>query len=150
MFVGSIAGRLATPYVGPYSSSKFALRSIADCLRVELGPDGIAVSLIEPGSVKTPIWQKGRNARERLYEHLGNGSRPHYRAAVDTVIEGTEIEERDGLPVEAVAETVLHALTAAKPRGQYLVGVPARIGSIVAILPATLRANFIRRAMRLP
>ena len=37
------------PYLGPYSASKFALRALADALRVELAPDGIAVALIEPG-----------------------------------------------------------------------------------------------------
>ncbi|MDB5092090.1 MAG: Oxidoreductase, Glucose/ribitol dehydrogenase family, partial [Candidatus Eremiobacteraeota bacterium] len=60
VFVGSVSGRLATPFIAPYSASKFALRAVTDALRIELFPFGLSVSLIEPGSVKTPIWQKGR------------------------------------------------------------------------------------------
>src|SRR5579872_7366170 len=67
VFVGSISGRLAIPYIAPYSASKFALRAIAEAWRVELAPSGIAVSLVEPGSVKTPIWQKGRNERDEMF-----------------------------------------------------------------------------------
>src|SRR6202011_4384482 len=48
VFVGSISGRLAVPFIAPYSASKFALRAFADALRVELAPAGIAVSLIQP------------------------------------------------------------------------------------------------------
>ncbi len=65
IFVGSISGRLAIPFIAPYSASKFALRALTDALRVELGPAGIAVALLEPSSVKTPIWQKGRDSRSR-------------------------------------------------------------------------------------
>lgn len=149
-FVGSIAGRLATPYVGPYSGSKFALRAFADALRIELGPTGIHVALIEPGSVKTPIWQKGRNSRAALLALLGASPRPHYPPALEAVMKGTESEERTGLPVEIVSTAILHALASPKPRAQYLLGGPARIGSLLAILPAALRDRAIRGAMRLP
>ncbi len=150
VFVGSIAGRLATPYVGPYSGSKFALRAFADALRVELAPAGIAVALIEPGSVKTPIWAKGRASRDALLGLLAAGSRPHYRQALEGVMAQTEAEERNGLPVEVVATAILDALTAAKPRAQYLLGGPAKMGGMLALLPAGLRDRAIRAAMRLP
>jgi NAD(P)-dependent dehydrogenase (short-subunit alcohol dehydrogenase family) len=150
VFVGSISGRLATPYIGPYSASKFALRSISDCLRVELAPAGIRVSLIEPGSVKTPIWQKGRDGRDKMLANLGQRPRPHYVRALETVVETTESEERGGMSVDVVAEAILHALTDAKPRPTYLLGTPARMGSIIAALPAALRTRIVRSAMRLP
>jgi NAD(P)-dependent dehydrogenase (short-subunit alcohol dehydrogenase family) len=60
VFVGSIGGRYATPFLAPYNSSKFAVRAIADSLRGEMSLFGIHVSLIEPGAVKTEIWEKGR------------------------------------------------------------------------------------------
>jgi len=68
VLVGSISGRLGVPFIAPYSASKAALRAFADALRVELRAAGIGVSLIEPGSVKTPIWQKGRDSRDALLE----------------------------------------------------------------------------------
>jgi NAD(P)-dependent dehydrogenase (short-subunit alcohol dehydrogenase family) len=150
VFVGSIAGRLATPYIGPYSASKFALRSLSDSLRVELAPTGIAVSLIEPGSVKTPIWQKGRDNQAQLFEHLGANPRAHYRRALETVVVATNNEERGAMPVEVVSEAIYKALTSAKPHAQQLLGTPARMGAIIASLPAALRARIMRSAMRLP
>ena len=50
IFVGSIAGRSALPFVGAYAASKFAIEAIADSLRVELVESGIHVSVVEPGS----------------------------------------------------------------------------------------------------
>ena len=47
--VSSIQGRVATPLEGPYSSSKFALESLSETLRYELGHFGIRVVLVEPG-----------------------------------------------------------------------------------------------------
>jgi NAD(P)-dependent dehydrogenase (short-subunit alcohol dehydrogenase family) len=150
VFVGSIAGRLATPYVGPYSASKFALRSLSDSMRIELAPAGITVSLIEPGSVKTPIWQKGRDNQAQLFENLGENSRPHYRRALESVVEATNDEEKGGMPVDVVSEAIYRALTDAKPRPQQILGTPAKIGNVIASLPAGLRSRIVRSAMRLP
>lgn len=150
VFVGSISGRLATPYVGPYSASKFALRALADAMRLELAPAGIAVSLIEPGSVKTPIWAKGRTEAAQIAARLGSAARPHYRAALERIVAITESEDRGGLPVEVVSLTILHALVALRPRAQYVLGTPARLGSIIAALPAALRDRAVRVSMRIP
>jgi NAD(P)-dependent dehydrogenase (short-subunit alcohol dehydrogenase family) len=150
VFVGSISGRLATPYVGPYSASKFALRAISDSMRVELAPTGITVTLIEPGSVKTPIWQKGRDNEAQLYENLGKNPRAHYRRALESVVVATNNEEKGGMPVEVVSEAIFHALTDAKPRHQQILGTPAKMGNVIASLPAGLRSKIIRKAMRLP
>jgi len=150
VFVGSISGRLATPYVGPYSASKFALRSLSDSMRIELAPAGISVSLIEPGSVKTPIWQKGRDNQKQLYENLGENPRAHYRRALESVVNATNHEERTAMPVDVVSQSIYHALTDAKPKLQHILGFPARMGSIIASLPAGLRSLIMRSAMRLP
>jgi NAD(P)-dependent dehydrogenase (short-subunit alcohol dehydrogenase family) len=148
VFVGSIAGRLAMPYVGPYSASKFALRAIADALRFELAPAGIAVSLIEPGSVNTPIWRKGRASRERVAAMLGANARPHYYEAMQRLMQSTDAQERVGIPAERVAQAILHALTASRPRENYLLG-SAKAGSAVAVLPARLRDRILRGSQRL-
>ena len=150
VFVGSISGRLSTPYIGPYSASKFALRAIADALRMELAPAGIAVTLVEPGSVKTPIWAKGRAARAILESHVSRSSRAYYRKAVEQVIVQTEIEENAGMPVETVADAIAHALSSERPKASYLLGTPAKIGSILALIPAPWRDRFVRATMRLP
>jgi NAD(P)-dependent dehydrogenase (short-subunit alcohol dehydrogenase family) len=150
VFVGSISGRLATPFVAPYSASKFALRAVTDALRVELSPFGLSVSLIEPGSVKTPIWQKGRDAKKRLVSLMVPAAMNVYGRVLDAVFAATANEERTGMPVERVTAAIVHALTARKPKPNYLLGAPARAGSILALLPAGLRDRAIKKSMRLP
>ena len=53
--VGSVSGHLATPGGSPYAMSKFAVRALADALRAELRPAGVAVTLLSPGFVESEI-----------------------------------------------------------------------------------------------
>jgi NAD(P)-dependent dehydrogenase (short-subunit alcohol dehydrogenase family) len=150
VFVGSISGRLSVPFIAPYSASKFALRAISDALRVELRPAGIRVSLIEPSAVKTPIWQKGRDSRDDMLARLPAQAMQYYEKQIEAVFEQTVREERGAMPVRDVSRAVLHAIAARKPRNRYLLGSGARVGRIVALLPAALRDRALRAAMRLP
>jgi len=150
IFIGSIAGRLAVPFLGPYSASKFALRAAVDAMRVELAPSGIAVSLIQPGAVKTPIWRKGRAARDAMVAEMGPRATEGYDDAVDALVRATHDSEAKGIAPEAVAETVLAALAAKKPRAHYLVGADARIQALLSRLPARMSDALLRKAMKLP
>jgi short-subunit dehydrogenase len=53
--VGSVSGHLATPGGSPYAMSKFAIRALAEALRHELRPAGVAVTLISPGFVESEL-----------------------------------------------------------------------------------------------
>jgi NAD(P)-dependent dehydrogenase (short-subunit alcohol dehydrogenase family) len=150
VFVGSIAGRIAMPYVAPYGASKFALRAFADALRLELRPAHISVTLIEPGSVNTPIWSKGLATRDKLLARLPASAPAYYRAAIEAVMQTLAGEERGGMPVDRVADAVVHALTARKPKAHDIIGTPARIGALLALLPPSLHDRFLRATMRLP
>jgi NAD(P)-dependent dehydrogenase (short-subunit alcohol dehydrogenase family) len=150
VFVGSISGRIAVPFVAPYSMSKFALRALADALRIELAPAGIAVSLVEPSAVKTPIWSKGRDSRDALLALLPPQAMERYGAQIEAMFNQVEREERGAMPVETVARAILHAIGARKPRARYLLGAGARAGSVVALLPTALRDRALRASMRLP
>ncbi|MEO1015582.1 MAG: SDR family oxidoreductase [Pseudomonadota bacterium] len=57
--MSSVAGKIASPFYGPYAMSKHALEALSDVLRRELMMHGIDVVAIGPGAVKTPIWDKG-------------------------------------------------------------------------------------------
>ena len=149
VFVGSISGRLAVPFVAPYSASKFALRALADAMRVELQRTGVAVALIEAPSVKTPIWAKGLASRDALLASLPPEALEHYGDDLEMLFEQTEREGRGALPVGIVTRAIRHALTAPKPRANYLVGFPARAGSIVAMLPTALRDRALGTKERL-
>jgi NAD(P)-dependent dehydrogenase (short-subunit alcohol dehydrogenase family) len=57
--LSSVSGYFGFPGMGPYCSSKFALEGYSESLRLELLSEGIYVSLVEPTSFKTGIWEKG-------------------------------------------------------------------------------------------
>lgn len=149
VFVSSVSGQLAPPYLGPYAASKFALEAFADSLRMELAPFGIAVSVVQPGNVKTPIWAKGRAAKDELVARLPGRALHQYGAAIDALVRITEREERTGIEADAVAEVILKALTAAKPKARYPVGPPAGwMRRCAALLPETFRDRLILRNFR--
>ncbi len=144
VFVGSIAGRLAMPYNAAYSASKFALRALADGLRLELAPAGIAVSLIEAPSVDTPIWRKGVESRERVLAAMGDGTRPHYRSALDNLLRFVQSQQGAGMPAERVAQAIVHALTAPRPKARYVLGAAHGL-NVLALLPLRLRDRVVQR-----
>lgn len=51
--MGSIAGRIGSPFEAIYSATKFAVVGLTEALAVELEPYGIGVSLVQPGPVAT-------------------------------------------------------------------------------------------------
>jgi NAD(P)-dependent dehydrogenase (short-subunit alcohol dehydrogenase family) len=146
VFVSSVGGRVALPFNAPYAASKHAVEAIGDALRGELHGSGIAVSLVEPGSVKTPIWRKSRAEVERLEVPPELESQyGHVKSAFSKVL--SETESRGVLP-ERVAATIERALTTRRPRSRYLVGVDAR-GMVLgrALLPSRVFDGVIRRAL---
>jgi NAD(P)-dependent dehydrogenase (short-subunit alcohol dehydrogenase family) len=150
VFVGSVSGRLAVPYLAAYSASKFALRAFADALRIELKPSAIDVCLIEPGSVATPIWRKGRAMRDAMLARLPANAPDYYRTAIENLVRATEGEERSGLPPAVIADAIVHALTDRKPKAHRIIGLPARLGAAIALLPPSLHDRFLRATMHLP
>lgn len=146
VFVGSISGRLTPPLLGPYSASKHALRAAAIALRFELAPAGIGVVLLEPGSVKTPIWAKGRAASDEMLAHLPAAAEAPYGPSLRNLVAVTETEEKNGMPVGVVVDAIRHALLDSKPKASYLLGFPARAGAIVGAIPF-LRDKLFARMM---
>jgi NAD(P)-dependent dehydrogenase (short-subunit alcohol dehydrogenase family) len=146
VFVGSVSGRLAVPFLAPYSSSKFALRAIADAIRRELAPAHIRVSLVEPSSVKTPIWEKGRRSRDELVRRFGPKAAEYYAREFETMFRRTAEAEMSGMPVERVTRAILHALTARSPKAHYLIG--SRIASFVGTLPAPIQDRLFITPLR--
>lgn len=146
VFVSSIGGRVATPFLAPYAASKHAVEAIGDALRVELRSSNIQVALLEPGSVATPIWDKARADADavsippELQAEYGN-----VPAAMSKALEDTE---RRGVSPEVVAKTIEQALSARRMKARYLVGTDAKAMLVVRrLLSDRLFDRFIRRAL---
>ena len=141
--MGSISGRLTTPFTGPYCASKAALEALTAALRMELQPWGLAVSIIEPGVVATPILRKSVNAAEAAVRSLPEHVRELYRPTVATLRQKTAGLGRAATPVGVVARAVAHALTARRPRLRYVVGWDARLVELVRSVPEWIRERLI-------
>jgi len=146
VFVSSVGGRVSVPFNGPYAASKHALEAIGDALRGELHSSRIKVSLVEPGGVKTPIWDKAR-ALAGQFTVPPELEREYARvpAALTKLMNDSE---RRGVSPERVAATIERALTARRPRARYVVGGEAH-GMIAAhaLLPTAAFDRLLRRVM---
>jgi NAD(P)-dependent dehydrogenase (short-subunit alcohol dehydrogenase family) len=144
--IGSISGKFATPFTGAYSISKFAVEAMSDALRVELAPFGIRVILIEPGPVKTPIWQRTQTAATASMQRSAPETLALYADSIAKMQRLASKLESDGDDPDAVAAVVERALTAAYPRARYLVGTSARVQLLIARLPEFIRDRLILSA----
>jgi NAD(P)-dependent dehydrogenase (short-subunit alcohol dehydrogenase family) len=124
LIVGSLGGRVAFPFAGPYHASKFALEGLADSLRAELRPQGITVGLIEPGPVATPIWAKAREQVAVQRAALDEERRPLYDERLRGFEDSLRSAEEKGEPPSKVAEKIAGALEGGGAR--YPVGRGAR------------------------
>lgn len=125
--MGSISGRIAAPFTGPYAASKHAVEALTDSLRMELAPDGIHVAVIEPGQVNTPIWNKGLASFDTVGRRIPPEGLARYGTRLRVLQWMVKRAPAHSSPPEAVADAVVHALEAPDPRTRYVVGGDARV-----------------------
>jgi NAD(P)-dependent dehydrogenase (short-subunit alcohol dehydrogenase family) len=147
VFISSIGGLVATPYMSPYHASKFGIEAVGDALRQELRRFGVQVSIVEPGSIATPIWDKGRATAQEVRGNLSSDGQELYGESLAHTEKLLGETARRGSPPEKVAKVVAHALTARRPRTRYLVGADARaMATLGKLLPDRLRDRLVARA----
>jgi NAD(P)-dependent dehydrogenase (short-subunit alcohol dehydrogenase family) len=147
VFITSIGGLMAFPMFGAYHAAKFGLEAAGDVFRRELRPWGIKVSVVEPGSIATPIWERGDEAVDGLAGRAREGHADLYGRAIDSYREVARKTGARGIPPAKVAVKIEHALSARRPRIRYLVGADARGQAFVAwLLPDRLLDWLIVRA----
>lgn len=113
--MGSVGGRHAFPFMGPYHTSKFGIEGFNESLRRELMLFGVDVILVAPGSVNTPIWEKTKQQPYEQYDDTPYGPTMAVFAKI-TLATG-----RHGIPASRVGQVVLTALTARRPHTYYRV-----------------------------
>ncbi len=140
VMIGSLGGRIVTPFTGAYCASKFAMEALTDALRMELRPWHMHVSIIEPGFIDTPIWEKSKEAASAMLDSLPSQADDLYGTIIPAAREIYLRAGKHGSPPDEVARVVIRALTVARPKTRYLVGRGARLGTIVLErLPDKLR-----------
>lgn len=113
--ISSVSGKRAFPFVAPYTASKFALEGYSDALRRELLVYGIDVILIEPGPIKTAIWDKAPKEDENPFEGSDYDImlRKFYRMIMKN--------GKYGLDAKVISERIYKIINSKNPKTRYLI-----------------------------
>lgn len=149
VFVSSIGGRIAFPLTGAYHAAKFGVEAVGDVFRQELRRWGISVSVVEPGSIDTPIWDSGERAADEIGGDIAAREELYGKAIASYRKVTRNLAER-GIEPAKVAEVIEHALSAARPRTRYLVGLDAKAQARIKLLiPTRIWDRIVARIMNL-
>ncbi len=143
VMISSVGGKNASPFIGPYAASKFALEGLSESLRRELMLFGIDVVIVAPGAVATPIWDKADAIDVSQYANTP------YAAALNKVKDFMISNGRKGFAPEKLGEVVKTALTTAKPKTRYTVTPDPLQNLIVNTLPKRMVDGIIARRVGL-
>jgi NAD(P)-dependent dehydrogenase (short-subunit alcohol dehydrogenase family) len=151
VFLASIGGRIASPFMASYSASKFALEGIGDTLRREVSPWGIDVVVVEPGSIATEIWRKGSDQVEEQMERMPSDAERLYGDQMRSWAQAFLVETGGrGIPPKKVAQVIHRAIRSDKPKARYLVGTDAKVGAkLHAAVPTRTFDRMLRRQLKL-
>jgi len=138
VMIGSMHASFPVAFRSGYVASKAALRGLADALRSELAPYGVAVTTVEPGSIRTGI-------SERRSIHLAE--RSPYAGAFGRFLEALDGREKTGPTPDTVARVVLDAVAAARPRRLYPAAPRGRMTYALArVLPEPVMERLVLRS----
>ena len=140
--ISSVSGKSASPFVGPYATSKHGLEGFSETLRRELILYDIDVIIVGPGPIDTPIWDKAAQTDLSLYANTDYVESAR-RAQAYMIRNG-----KNGPPPEKVGEVIHHALTTRRPRVRYaVVGRDFLRRFIQRLLPKRVVDRILARAL---
>ena len=115
IMISSVSGKRSYPFVGPYTASKHALEGYSDSLRRELMLYGIDVVLVEPGPIKTAIWDKAPSPDDNPF--LGTDYEDSLRIFYKQVVE----KGKQGLESDSVGKLIKKIIELKKPKSRYVI-----------------------------
>jgi short-subunit dehydrogenase len=144
--VSSGFGVLAIGARSAYCSTKFALEGFTDSLRKEMLPLDVAVSLINPGVVKTKIIDK--HEVRIASTHLDEQAMSLYGRYYKNELERTKSAFASAPTTEVTTDAILDATVAVSPKTRYYVSGAGPIPvSVAAFLARVLPTNLFDRLM---
>lgn len=150
LILGSIGDRLTVPYGGPLTSSKWAVASVAEAFRLELACRGIAVTLVESGSIHSEAVGKVEAAAAETAARI-SPTDPRLANRFRRAVEVAVANERNGSDPSVVASAIARALDSDRPRTRVLVGKHARLmAAAAAVLPDSSLDRIRLRLFRQP
>ncbi len=138
IYNSSILGFAAMPYRGAYNASKFAIEGFADTLRLEVKPDNIQVSLIEPGPIVSDFRKNAFAQFQQWIPIEHSAHQENYHAMIER-LETVGPSAPFTLKPDAVTRCVIHALQKSNAKIRYRVTVPTILFSVLKrLLPNRL------------
>ena len=130
-----------------FACAQFALAGLTDSLRRELAPHGVAVSLVAPGAIATPIVGKMTVPLAAMEQQLGPALWDVYGAMTAAFYRAREKSFESAATTDATNTPILHALTAPQPRALYICGTaggaPAIVYAVLAWVLPTAWLDFV-------
>jgi NAD(P)-dependent dehydrogenase (short-subunit alcohol dehydrogenase family) len=120
--VASVAGRVGTPLLSAYCSSKHALEGFSESLRIETHSMGIRVVLVEPGAFDTDIWTRNVTVAEGALDP--NSPNKDRSQRFTEFVKGSATKRRDA---REVAQLILRIANDPNPKLRYLIGPDAKM-----------------------
>ncbi|MBN2160720.1 MAG: SDR family NAD(P)-dependent oxidoreductase [Spirochaetes bacterium] len=125
---GSMAGRIALPFLSPYTASKFALEGWCDSVRRELKPLGVRTILLETAGIATPIWDKG------LQQDYSFADKK-YDASIRLFKEKFIAGGNRGMDTDRAAAQIFRFITEKKPKARYIVAQNRLLSFLELMIP---------------
>lgn len=120
--MSSMGGKVYTPLGSWYHATKHALEGWTDCLRLEVEPFGIHVSLIEPGAIDTEF---GDVMTDPILKYSGETAYGDFTKNYVEVVE-KNYRPGSGSPPSVITDLIVKAIEAKRPRTRYVAGKYAR------------------------
>jgi NAD(P)-dependent dehydrogenase (short-subunit alcohol dehydrogenase family) len=133
---GSMAGRIALPFLSPYTASKFALEGWCDSIRRELNPLGVRTILLEPGGIATPIWIKALEQDSSFADKKYAGSLGAFREKF--IRAGTM-----GMDTDRAAALIFRLITRRRPKQRYIIAGSRMLSFLETLIPDRLMDAFV-------
>jgi len=120
--ISSLSRYVGAPLAAAYAATKGGMEALTACMRLELSPWNIEFSVIVPGFVDTPTFDKSREAGQHLRDDPSN---PYRQLMTDLDAFATD-QLKSAVPPEDVGKAVLKAATVDSPKTRYFVPRSAR------------------------
>jgi short-subunit dehydrogenase len=137
--ISSTAGKLAAPFLAPYAATKHALEGISHAMRLEFLRYGIAVIIVGPGAIQTPIWDKASMQRFEGTAYHDSLAKFYGKALA---------AGKKGMPLEECSRRIGDIFETEKPRIRYTI-VQDRFlkWTLPMLLPQRALDHFFRKLM---
>lgn len=148
--ISSGAANLSLPFLAPYCASKIGVNFVLHALRRELRSHGVRISIVEPGLVDTPIWDRGIRSLDGHEETLEEQARVAMADRFAQARRLSAMAQAHASPPSAVARVVRKAIEARRPRRRYSVGRLSLLARTVPFHPLWIQDLVTRLIVEAP